>query len=36
MNFFNDLIKFDLKKDMGIYNLTNEFFCVLLNKINLE
>ena len=36
MNFFNDLIKFDLKKDMGIYNLTDEFFCVLLNKINLE
>lgn len=36
MNFFNDLIKFDLKKDMGIYNITDEFFCVLLNKINLE
>ncbi len=30
MNFFNELIQFDLKKDMGLYNLTDEFFCVLL------
>ncbi len=30
MNFFDDVIQFDLKKDMGLYNLTDEFFCVLL------
>ena len=30
---FNELIQFDLKKDMGLYNLTDEFFCVLLNNI---
>ena len=33
MNFFNDIIQFDLKKDMGLYNLTDEFFCVLLKKL---
>ena len=36
MNFFDDVIKFDLKKDMGICNVTDEFFCVLLNKVNRE
>ena len=36
MKFFNDLIDFDLKKDMGIYNLTDEFFCLILNKISAE
>ena len=36
MNFFDDVIKFDLKKDMGICNVTDEFFCVLLNKLNRE
>ena len=30
MNFYHELIPFDLKKDMGLYNLTDEFFCVLL------
>ena len=30
---FNELIQFDLKKDMGLYNLTDEFFCVLLKSI---
>ena len=34
MNFFTDIIDFDLKKNMGIYNLTDEFFCVLVNSIN--
>ena len=29
----NDYIHFDLKKDMGLYNLTDEFFCLLLNQI---
>ena len=30
---FNELIQFDLKKDMDLYNLTDEFFCVLLDNI---
>ena len=33
MNFFKDLIHIDLKKDMGIYNLTDEFFCLYLNEL---
>ena len=33
MNFFDDIIQFNLKKDMGLYNLTDEFFCVLLKSI---
>ena len=33
MNLFNDFIKLDLKKNMGLYNLTDEFFCVYLNSI---
>ena len=36
MNFFKELIDIPIKKDMGIYNLTDEFFCLLLNKISLE
>ena len=36
MNFFNDFIKVDLKKNMGLYNLTDEFFCVYLNSIRLK
>ena len=36
MNFFIDMINIDLKKDMGIYNLTDEFFCVLLNSIRIK
>ena len=35
MDFFKDLIKIDLKKNMGIYNLTDEFFCLYLNEISL-
>ena len=33
MNLFNDFIKLDIKKNMGLYNLTDEFFCVYLNSI---
>ena len=33
MNLFNDFIKVDLKKNMGLYNLTDEFFCIYLNAI---
>ncbi len=36
MKFFKDLINVDLKKDMGIYNLTDEFFCLYLNSISLK
>ena len=36
MNFFTNLINFSLEKDMGIYNLTDEFFCVYLNSIRLK
>ena len=36
MNFFKDLISIDTKKDMGIYNLTDEFFCLYLNEISLK
>ena len=34
MNLFKDLISIDIKKDMGIYNLTDEFFCLYLNEIS--
>ena len=33
MNLFNDFIKLDIKKNMGLYNLTDEFFCLYLNSI---
>lgn len=36
MKFFKDLISIDIKKDMGIYNLTDEFFCLYLNEISLK
>ena len=36
MNFFKDLISINIKKDMGIYNLTDEFFCLYLNEISLK
>ena len=31
MRFFDDIVDVSLKKDMGIYNMTDEFFCLLLN-----
>ena len=34
MNFFDDLIDLKLTKNMGIYNMTDEFFCLYLNYIN--
>ena len=36
MNFFNQLIDVSIEKDMGIYNTTDEFFCLFLNKISNE
>jgi len=33
MNFYNEFINIELKKDMGITGLTDEFFCVYLNNI---
>lgn len=33
MKLFEEFAKFDLKKGMGLYNLTDEFFCVLLNSL---
>ncbi len=33
MNFFDQLIRFDLKKGMGLSNLTDEFFCLFLNSL---
>lgn len=36
MKFFKDIFKFDLKKNMGLYNLTDEFFCVFLNYLYYE
>ena len=34
MNFFDDLIDLKLTKNMGLYNMTDEFFCLYLNQIN--
>lgn len=34
MNAFDNLINIDVKKDMGISGLTDEFFCVFLNYLN--
>ena len=36
MKFVKDLININIKKDMGIYNLTDEFFCLYLNEISLK
>ena len=36
MNFFDDFYKLELKKNMGLYNLTDEFFCVYLNSVRLK
>ena len=33
MKFLDELIDIDLQKSMGIYNLTDEFFCLYLNQI---
>ena len=34
MNFFKELIDCPIEKNMGICNITDEFFCLFLNKIN--
>ena len=36
MNFFDEVIPFELKKDMGLYNMTDEFFCVFLESVLLK
>ncbi|MBQ6497855.1 MAG: transcription-repair coupling factor [Bacilli bacterium] len=36
MNFFDQLMNIEVKKNMGIYNTTDEFFCLFLNKISRE
>ena len=36
MNFFLDLIDVNLERNMGIYNSTDEFFCLFLNNIYLK
>ena len=36
MNFFKQVVDINLKKGMGIYNTTDEFFCLLLNKISID
>ena len=36
MNFFDQLMNIEIKKNMGIYNTTDEFFCLFLNKISRE
>ena len=36
MNFFEQLMNIEIKKSMGIYNTTDEFFCLFLNKISIE
>ena len=33
MNFFDNLVQIDLRKNIGIVGLTDEFFCVYLNDI---
>ena len=33
MNFFDNYLNFDLKKSMGICNVTDEFFCLYLNNL---
>ena len=36
MNFFDQFMNIEIKKSMGIYNTTDEFFCLFLNKISRE
>ena len=33
MKLFDEVLQFNLKKDMGLYNLTDEFFCVFIKAI---
>ena len=34
MNFLENLVDVKLQKNMGIYNMTDEFFCLYLNQIS--
>ena len=34
MNFLENLIDVKIQKNMGIYNMTDEFFCLYLNQIS--
>lgn len=34
MNFFDNIIDVEIRKDMGICNLTDEFFCVFANYLH--
>ena len=34
MNFFDEITSIEIEKNMGICNLTDDFFCLLLNQIN--
>ena len=36
MNFFDSFITVNIKKNMGMVGLTDEFFCVYLNKLLIE
>ena len=33
MNFFDDFIKVSIEKDIGLYNMTDEFFCVFVESL---
>ena len=33
MNFYNNFINVDIQKNMGLYNMTDEFFCVFIKSL---
>ena len=33
MNLFNDLININIEKNMGVCNMTDEFFCLFSNYV---
>ena len=33
MNFFEELVDIKLEKNIGLCNMTDEFFCLFLNRI---
>ena len=34
MNIYKELINLDIKKNMGIYNMTDDFFAFVINDIS--
>ena len=36
MKSFNDFITYDLRNNMGLYNMTDEFFCCFLNSVRIK